>query len=234
MNTLRLAAVTVVCFAASLSAFAQTLSVTGSALVEVDPDQVEIAFAVVSEFEELDKAMKDNADRMNRVFEALTRAGVEKDDLETAGFSISPRYNYNRQRDGEAPQIIGYSVSNTVVATTPRLELAGDLIDTGVKAGANRVSGLVFGLQNPQEHRAKAIAEATANARSDAEALARAAGLTLQSVVEITLDPEYGASPRGPMMEMGARAVASDAAPPMSPGEVSLSARVRIIYAVGQ
>jgi len=205
-----------------------TLAVTGSAAVDVPPDQLEITFAVVSEAEEVADALEDNSRRMRRVLDALRKAGVRDDDLETAGFSINPQYARNRSTN-EAPRIVGYSVQNSAVARTTRLDLAGKLIEEGTDAGANRVSGLAFGLQNPQDHRNEAIAKATAHARADAEALADAAGLTLAGVLEITLDP--GQQTYRPSMMRGMEAMA-DAAPPIQPGDVSLSARVRVVYEI--
>jgi len=210
------------------------LEVTGSAELEVAPDQVRVTFAVESEAETVEDAMRDNSRRMNDVFEALQKAGLEEDDLETAGFFIRPRYDQNRnlsRADNGAPRIVGYTVVNSVVATSDRLEMAGELIETGVDAGANRVSGLSFGLQNPRDHRADAIRDATANARSDAEALAEAAGVKLVRILAITLDPQQDFSPRFSMQMAEAR---DAGAPPISPGEVSLSARVRIVYEISE
>lgn len=210
-----------------------TLVVTGSGVAEVDPDQLEVSFAVVSEAKTTEDAMEDNARRMRRVMEALRRAGIEDEDLETVGFNVSPRYDYGTNTNRREPKIIGYSVRNTVRARTLNLELAGELIETGVDAGADSVSGVSFGLADPQSHRAEAIALATANARADAEALAAAAGLSLNGILEITLDPGQEYRPYRAQAEMGSRVMA-DGAPPMQPGEVSLSARVRIVYEVSE
>ena len=204
------------------------LTVTGAAAVDVPPDQLEITFAVVSEAEEVADALEDNSRRMRRVLDALRKAGVNDDDLETAGFSINPQYARSRTSN-EAPRIVGYTIQNSAVARTTRLDLAGRLIEEGTDAGANRVSNLSFGLQNPQDHRAEAIAQAATNARADAEALAEAAGLTLDGVLEITLDPDQ--QTYRPSMMRGMEAMASDA-PPIQPGDVSLSARVRIVYRI--
>jgi hypothetical protein len=208
------------------------LAVTGSAQLDVAPDQVRVTFAVESEAESVDKAMRDNTRRMNDVFDALKKAGIEEDDLETTGFSIRPQYDRNRNisRENGGPRIVGYVVVNSVVAKTTRLEMAGELIETGVDAGANRVSGLSFGLQNPQDHRAEAIRQATMHAKSDAEALAQAAGVRLVQIIEVTLDPQQDYTPRYELtMSADAR---GGGAPPISPGEVSLSARVQMVYEI--
>jgi len=208
-----------------------TLVVTGSGEAEVEPDQLEVSFAVVSQAEQTEDAMEDNAERIRRVIRALERAGVEEDDIETVGFSVSPNYDYSNRRNGEPPRITGYTVQNTIRVRTLDLSKAGELIEEGVKAGADRVSGVNFGLADPQAHRAKAIAEATTNARRDAEALAEAAGLELAGILEITLDPAHDYRPYAARQEMATRAM-SDAAPEIRPGEVSLTARVRVVYEV--
>lgn len=206
-----------------------TLVVTGSGSAEVEPDQLEVSFAIESVAEQTEDAMEDNAERSRRVITALERAGVEEDDIETVGFNVSPEYDYSNRRNGEPARITGYKVYNTIRVRTLDLTKSGELIETGVRVGADRVSGLGFGLADPQAHRAKAIAEATSNARRDAEALAQAAGLELAGILEITLDPEQGVRPYAARMEMGAMA---SAAPEIRAGDVSLTARVRIVYEV--
>ena len=231
-----LAVVAVVCASFVSLAFADgappTLVVTGSGVAEVEPDQLEVSFAVVSQSASTEEAMDDNAKRMRKVMAALERAGIAEDDLETVGFSVSPNYDYSNRRDGVPPKITGYTVRNTVRARTLELELAGELIETGVDAGADSVSGVDFGLADPQAHRAQAIAIATANARADAQALADAAGLELAGILEIVLDPTDSYRPYQARNEMASARVMSDGAPPMQPGEVSLSARVRVVYVV--
>jgi len=210
------------------------LRVTGSARLEATPDELRVSFAVISQDASVDRAMRDNSRRTTNVLEALRRAGVEDADLETAGFTVQPEFDHAGARGGRAPKIVGYTVRNTVTATTTDLTLAGELIEKSVDAGADSVSGVVFGLADPQAHRARAIAEATAHARADAEALAAAAGLSLAGVVEITLDPQGGGY-RPYTQPYGLRGMAADAvaAPPLQPGGVTLSARVQMVYAVG-
>ena len=218
------------CVPAAIADDTPVLTVSGSGSVEVAPDELSVSFAVVSEEDTVDAAMADNSSRMDRVLSALRKEGLTDDQIATSGFSIHPRYNHHSQRNGKPPEIIGYTVNNSVVVRTAELESAGDLIEVGVDAGANRVSGLRFGLQNPQDHRAKAIAQATANARADAEALAIAAGVRLVSVREISLMPQYNNSPV--LMERSAMSMDASGTPPIVAGDVSLSASVTIVYEI--
>ena len=208
-----------------------TLTVSGTAVVTAAPDQATIRLAVVSEGADATQVARDNAKHTTAVIRALTNAGAKPDDIKTTGFSVEPMYDYNRQRDGKPPLIVGYRVSNEVQVTTLTLDKTGELIGAGIEAGANRINGLQFTLRDNTAQRAEAIALATAAARSDARALAKAAGIELGRVDRIDLVPSYVQ----PVMRefAGRAAMAMDAAPPINPGDIEVRAQVNIVYRIG-
>ena len=168
-----------------------TLTVSGTAVVTAAPDQATIRLAVVSEGADATDVARDNARLTTAVIRALTGAGARPDDIDTTGFSVEPVYDYQRQRDGKPPVIVGYRVGNEVQVTTLTLDKTGEFIGAGIEAGANRINGLQFTLRDNTAQRAEAIAAATAAARSDANALATAAGIELGSIDRIDLVPSY-------------------------------------------
>ena len=96
-------------------------------------------------------------------------------------------------------------------------------------AGANTIDGLRFDLADPRAHRDEAIRQATAHALHDARTLAAAAGVALSRVLSIDLDRSatpVGASYR-PMAAEAARA-----APPVTPGDVTVRASVTVVYEI--
>lgn len=206
-----------------------TLTVTGQGSASVTPDELRISFAVITEGETVGGALSDNSQRARRVIDALKRRGLNEEDIQTTNFSISPRYS---QRKGDQPpEIIGYRVSNQVSVRTEDLEAAGELIEAGVEAGANSVSGIQFTASDEQAVYDEAIAHAAADARRKARALAEAAGVRLVRIVAIDeLDGfvrPLGGQVRSMMaMEAGA--------PPIEPGEVQSEARVRIVYQISE
>jgi uncharacterized protein YggE len=68
------------------------------------------------------------------------------------------------------------------------LSRLGAIVDIALGAGATNVSRLTFEARNQDEARANAIADAYRHARSDAEALARAAGRTLGPAISLSTD----------------------------------------------
>jgi len=208
-----------------------TLTVSGAAVVTAAPDQATIRLAVITENEEASDAARANARLMKSVIRALIAAGADENDIETAGFSVQPMYDYSRQRDGKPPTIIGYRVSNEALVTTLDLDKTGDLIGAGIEAGANKVNSLQFTLRDNTAQRAEAIAIATAAARADARALAAAAGIELAGVHRIDLVPSY---PQPVNREyVGRAAVAMEsAAPPINPGDIEVRATVNLVYRI--
>lgn len=210
-----------------------TLTVSGTAVVTAAPDQAKIRLAVVTEGKDASDVARDNARLTTAVIRALVGAGADEDDIDTASFSVEPQYDYNnRNRESRPPTIIGYRVSNEVLVSTLDLDNAGELIGAGIEAGANRVNGLRFTLRDNTSQRAEAIAIATAAARSDAEALAEAAGISLESVHRIDLVPSYVQPVQREFIGRSAMALDS-AAPPINPGDIEVRAQVNIVYRIG-
>jgi uncharacterized protein YggE len=94
----------------------------------------------------------------------------------------------------------------------------------------NTVNRVHFRLQDEQKVRARALAEATRNARAHAEAMASAAGLTLGPIVLLEQHPQETIRP---MMQEMAMARAADAAPtPIEPRMIDVRAAVTISIAI--
>jgi uncharacterized protein YggE len=211
-----------------------TLTVRGHAELHKPSDRMRLQVGVVTENEEAKAALDENSARMAKVVAALTKTGLTEQEYETGRFSIRPVYSH-RPRNAPAewrPQIVGYEVANSLLVRTRKLELAGELIETANRAGANSIDAIVFDLANPRTHRAEAIATATTNARSDAGILARSADLKLVRVISISLD-DAGRRPPAPSVARAGLAIAEAAvAPPIRPGEVTVQASVTIVYEI--
>lgn len=207
-----------------------TLTVTGQGEASVTPDELRISFAVITEGETVGGALTDNSQRARRVIDALKRRGLTEEDIQTTNFSISPRYSNKRSGD-QPPEIIGYRVQNQVRVRTADLESAGDLIEAGVEAGANSVSGIQFTVSDEDAVYEEAVASAAADAKRKARALAEAAGVRLVRIVSIDLEPSFRPIGGGQVRSMMAM---EGGAPPIEPGEVQSDARVRIVYQISE
>jgi uncharacterized protein YggE len=113
-------------------------------------------------------------------------------------------------------------VSNTVRADVRRLDDVGKMIDAALAKGANEISSLQFYSSKADSVRRVALAAAVANARADAEVLARAAGGSLGTLLELS----SGESPIRPPQPLVMSRMVDAKATPIESGDQTFSATV--------
>ena len=201
------------------------ISTSANGEARVQPDRATIMFAVETRAQTAAKAGADNAKRQKAVIDSLRKRGIGEGQISTTGYSVAPEMRY----DGKQPQVVGYVARNTVRAEVGRIDQVGALIDAALAAGANVVSSLRFYSSKADDARKTALADAVAKARSDAETMARAAGGTLGTLLE--LSTSGAVRPMGEEFAM-ARIAAADAAPtPIEPGEQTVTVFVSARWA---
>lgn len=208
----------------------RTLTVSGQGTVERAPDQALMVLAVESEAPSARDAARANAAKMDRVLGAVRKAGIAADKIRTVGYELQPMYAQQRQGD-EPPRIAGYRAVNRLQVTIDDLDRVGPALDAAIEAGANRAENLYFQIKDPSAARLEALQQATARARREAEAVARAANARLGPIQSLQTDGYTPPSPRP--MEMFARAVAGDAMAmktPVEAGTLTVTASVTIVY----
>jgi uncharacterized protein YggE len=169
--------------------------VTGEGEAAVAPDMALLTLSVMREAKTAREALDANNSAMAEVIEAIKLFGIADRDLQTAGLQIMPRYNYTNKPDGtQEAELIAYQVTNTLSVRVRDLVKTGEVIDKAVSLGVNQGGNIVFTNDDPSatvtEARKKAVAEATAKART----LAEAAGVTLGRILEIS-DQALGPQP---------------------------------------
>lgn len=202
-----------------------TITVTGEGQVEAAPDMATIRLGVTSEGRAAREAIDANSRAMAAVLERIGAAGIEERDVQTQGFSVNPRWE---NRANEAPRILGFVARNQVMVRLRDLNALGPLLDEVTRDGANTFDGLSFGLQDPVPAQDAARRAAVVDAKRKAELYAEAAGVTLGPLVSLD---EGGAAPRPVPMARAEMALAMDSVPVAS-GELGITAKVRLVYAI--
>ena len=200
-------------------------SATGE--VTTTADQAEISVSVQTENMDPKRAQAENAAIMADVIAALKAAGVAESDLKTTGFSLYPVYDESGSIF--AKNIKYYRVTNTLLITVRDVNMTGELLDLAVANGANNVNGVTFTISDEKQQalRDDALTEAVQLARADADAVAKATGLTITGVREITVSGGYIPYARAEMSYANGKAAAPT---PLQPGEMTVSASVSISY----
>lgn len=198
------------------------LRVAAEAEARTAPDHAIISMGVQTEGKTAQAALAENAKNMQAVFQALKRAGIAERDVQTSSLSISPQYIYAER---EPPRLTGYQASNQVSVVVRDLKRLGQVVDAVVGSGSNQVSGVSFGVSDPDKALDGARRDAVAKARARAELYAQAAGLKVARIVEIS---EAASAP--PPMPLPMAKMAMAEATPTAPGEVALSITVAVAF----
>jgi uncharacterized protein len=197
------------------------LSVSGSATVSAVPDEVVAMLVVETMAGTAQESQEENSRLSSAVTEALKGKGVK---VETTSYSVFPDYDYSR--DG-GRKLLGYRAMHGLKVTTTDVEGAGAVIDAAAKAGANRVDSIRFALSDERMDnvREEALARAAAVAGKKAAILAQSVGLKLGEIVAVS-ESFGGVAP----VFMDRVVVAAEAATPVQPGEVDVTATVSLSY----
>ncbi len=190
-----------------------TVTVSGVGSVESVPNQAQMSFGVETRGQTARAAVAANAEAIQKVIAALRKAGARE--IATQWVSVWPV-----MRDENA--ISGYSASNSVSAVSD-IEDAAGLIDAGVEAGANQVSGPGMSRSDAEKLYRAALSKAVADARQRAEILAKAAGRTLGEITSIS---ESGAT----LVSYAERAALDTASTPIVPGQVETTATISVTF----
>lgn len=204
-----------------------TLNLAAHGETRVAPDKATITLGVQTEAPTAAGAMSANNERMNSVVAALRKAGIAEKDIQTSGLNLSPQYDYVER---EPPRLRGYQASNLVTITVNDLARLGPAVDATVKAGANQVHGISFGLKNPTAAENAAREEAVKALAAKAELYARATGHRVGRLVNLS---EGGGSgvPFPPPMPVAAFARMEKAdSTPISAGELNIRIDVTGLY----
>jgi uncharacterized protein len=203
----------------------RTISVSGSGQASLTPDVAYIFIGVQTENKDASEAVSANSTRANRIMDALRRSGIAARDIRTSNFSIYPQTQYDNQ--GRPTGEITYIVNNTVNVTVRDINRVGSVLDSAVEAGANSINGIQFDVIDRTAATSQARQAAVANARAVAEEVAAAAGVQLGEVQTINV---HGGGYSVPVYGRAAQDAAESI--PVSPGEMTISVEVSIVYAI--
>lgn len=157
---------------------------SGHGETRIAPDRATVIVAVETRAATAAAAGAENARISKATMANLRAAGLtEKDQLTTAGYSVTPEYRY---LPNETPKVTGYVARNTIRAEVRRIGDTGKVIDAALGGGATTIAGVQFTASNVDEARRSSISLAVAQACRDADAMAHAAGVQLGKPIELT------------------------------------------------
>jgi uncharacterized protein YggE len=195
-----------------------TITVTGNGTVNATPDKASFNFGVQVNAATASEAINKANEQAQRIIDALKSAGIPDADIQTTSVSLWP------QTSPDGQTVTGYQASNSVSVTTA-IAKSGSLVDAAVGAGANQIDGPSLSVGDQSSYYAQALKLAVDDAKSQAQAIADAAGLNLGGILHI--ENNSGSTP-GPIA-YGAYDVEKSSVP-IEAGSQQISATVTVTY----
>ncbi|MDY6819312.1 MAG: SIMPL domain-containing protein [Halobacteriales archaeon] len=201
----------------------QTIAVGATGQVSADPNQAILRVAVVTTGGDAPTARQRLAENVSRMREALAAMGIGEDQIRTSFYDLDRDRRPPREGGEEQLQ---YRATHAFEITLDDTETVGQAIDTAVENGATRIDGVEFTLSEStrRELRNQALTDAMANARTQANTLARTGNLTVTGVAEIRTADASVVSFRTEAFAADAGGTAIDSGP------VTVRATVQVVF----
>lgn len=230
-------------FIGSGVAATNTISVSGSGDVFAVPDTATFSVSVTEKAKDVESAQAAATKKSNAIVAYLKKQGIEDKDVQTTDYSVNPQYDYQSAScpgsSTGAPvycppgrQVLsGFEVSQTLTVKVRDTQKAGTILSGVGSLGASSVSGLSFTVADEDLLKDQARDKAIADAKSKAENLAKALGVSLVRVVGFSENGNY------PMyyaktMSAGMAADAAAPSPAVPVGQNKITSDVSVTYEI--
>jgi uncharacterized protein YggE len=210
-----------------------SITTTGSASVEVEPNIATITLGVVTERPTAAEAASENARAAQALTSEIKAKGIDAKDVRTLAVTLSPVYDETLDANGRLikRKLRGYSARNDLSIRVRQIASAGALARQLIDKGANSFDGVAFDYEPKEDKydvlRTAAVRDALRKATSYVGGL----GLKLGRVLEIS-SPSPHAFASAPM----AKSVQGDSAIaiPIEPGVEILRTDVQVSWELAQ
>jgi hypothetical protein len=203
---------------------ARSITVIGTGTTSIAPDLATAQIGVDTQASSPEEATRLNNEQVAAVIAALKKAGVDDEDIQTAYYNLYAEQRYTRDT-GEPTGEFTYRVSASLSVTVRDLPRLGAVLEEAVKAGANIISGVSYGVSERVALEAAAREQAVADAKLRAEALARLSGVSLGEVVSVSevisgVNPIYD------------RGLGGGGGAPIQPGQLEVQMQVQVSFEI--
>jgi hypothetical protein len=212
-------------FATAVENNISKLIVQGEGKASAAPDKATVVLGVQTRDASAAIAAAENARLMNETIVALLAAGIAESEIQTSGYSLGTESQDAPVMAGEKQKAPEFVASNTVTVNLNNTTDVGLVLDTAVAAGSNRIQEVAFDLKNPQPQKDLALTLAIEDARRKAEIAAKAAGVKLGRVLEISEGYGY-------VTAASKSANFAEFATPIQPGRMEITASVTMTYEI--
>jgi len=217
-----------------------TVEVNGDAEVKVVPDRVSIQFGVETRNASLDTATSGTDAVVKKMIAAFRALGVDESDIQTDFIRVEIVY----ADQGRSTTIDHYTAMKGVQVTLKEVARFDQLLQTGLKSGANKIESVDFSTSELRKYRDQARAMAVKAAIEKAHDVAKAGDfriaekpLTVNASNSSVYWPVYGRYNYGYMAQnavqnVGGGGGGGDTGDSVALGKISVSASVTMVFEI--
>lgn len=207
----------------------RTITVTGNSEVTAKSDMATVNITVETHSPNARAAVRENANTMTDVRNAVIAAGAEASKIETQNYNVYPQQIYNNKGEVKSKE---YRCDNTMKVVVMNLSKTGAIMDAAVEAGANRIDSVDFSVSDTQLYKDAALRKAAEDAARKAKIIAAGLGRNVIGIISASEDNVNVMPYRMVNLKMASAAMREDAVTPIDPGESKLQGRVTVVFEI--
>lgn len=207
----------------------RTVSVSGLGEVRAEPDRALITLGVEARRPRMEDARSEVAKIVEAVLKLTRDLRIDQQYVHATRISVQPEYNWENQTRERT--LIGYYVARQVQVELRNLDQLGTLLERAIDLGVNQVGDPQLDSSRKRDLEREALAKAVEDARLNAEAVAKAAGLRLGTARTITASNVSAPQPVAYRVMAMAEAAPGGGAPYQS-GQMTFTANVQVEFDV--
>lgn len=207
---------------------ARVVSVSGQGEVQAEPDQALVTLGVESRKPKLDDARAEVTKTVDAILKLTRDLKIDTKYVRSTRVNVQPEYSW--ENGARERNLIGYVVSRQVEVELHDLEKLGQLLEKSTDLGVNQLGDPRLDSSKRRDLEREALAKAVADAKLNAEAVAKAAGAKIGGARTISASSGYSAPPMPMAAPKVMMARAGDAAQTYQSGQMSFTGNVQIEY----
>jgi uncharacterized protein YggE len=207
----------------------RTVAVSGQGEVQAEPDQAIVTLGVESRKTKLEDARAEVAKAIEAVLKLTRDLKIDQKYVRATRINVQPEYNWDntaRERN-----LLGYFVSRQVEVDLRDLDKLGSLLEKATDLGVNQISDPRLESSKRRDLEREALGKAVQDARLNAEAVAKAAGVRLGAARTISASSGFVPVPMMTRMKtMAMSAEGGDASQTYQSGQMTFNGNVQVEY----
>lgn len=208
----------------------RTIAVAGQGEIQAEPDRAFVTLGVEARKLKMEQARAEVAKTVDAVLRLTREMKIDPKHVRATRINVQPEYNWDH--NARERNLIGYYVSRQIEVELRDLEQLGRLLERSFDLGVNQVGEPRLDSSKRRDLEREALTKAVADARANAEVVAKAAGARLGSPRTIAATSGFTPPPM-PMMRGAAlmkAEAASDTAQTYQSGQMAFTGAVQVEY----